>query len=117
MTADDRLDRLVNIDIGGRGAEKLYDATRAKLGVPLARAAAEKLAAVPESSLVLMTTGSVSRAWISAEICENDGPAGVAVVARALALGRRAIPGCWQRRRCCPQSARCCAPRVSASSP
>jgi D-glutamate cyclase len=92
MTTDDRLDRLVNIDIGGRGTDTLYDATRARLGVPLAREAAEKLAAVPEGGLVLMTTGSVSRAWISAEICENDGPAGVAVVARALALGRRIIP-------------------------
>lgn len=55
-------------------------------------AAAEKLAAVPPGSVVLMTTGSVSRAWISPKICENDGPAGAAVVARALALGRDVIP-------------------------
>jgi D-glutamate cyclase len=89
---DDRLDRLVSLDFGGRGIDGLYAAARAKVGQPLAQAAAEKLAAVPPGSIVLMTTGSVSRAWISAAICENDGPAGAAVVARALALGLDVIP-------------------------
>jgi D-glutamate cyclase len=89
---EERMDRLVNIDFGGRGIEGLYEAAREKIGKPLVLAAAEKLAAVPPGSVVLMTTGSVSRAWISARICENDGPAGAAVVARALTLGLDAIP-------------------------
>jgi hypothetical protein len=92
MTLGDRLDRLVNIDIGGRGIEYLYDAARARSGAALCTAAAGMLAAVPEGAVVLLTTGSVSRAWISAEIGENDGPAGLAAIARALSLARRAIP-------------------------
>ncbi len=92
MTLGDRLDRLVNIDIGGRGIEHLYEAARARIGTSLTMAAAAKLAAVPEGAVVLATTGSVSRAWISAEIGENDGPAGLAAICRALSLARRAIP-------------------------
>jgi hypothetical protein len=45
---------------------------------------------VPEGGRVLITTGSVSRTWVSSAIGENDGPPGSAVLARALAVGRRA---------------------------
>lgn len=89
---EERMDRLVNLDFGSRGIDGLYEAAREKIGKPLVLAAAEKLAAVPPGSTVLMTTGSVSRAWISAAICENDGPAGAAVVARALSQGLDVIP-------------------------
>jgi|SRR5579872_3403581 len=89
---DDRLDRLVNIDFGGRGIDGLYRAARERIGAPLALAAAERLANAPDGSTVLITTGSVSRAWISPTIGENDGPAGAAVIARALVLGKRMIP-------------------------
>jgi hypothetical protein len=87
---DDRLDLLVNIDLGGRGAEHLYQAARRRQKASLAGAAAEALAAVPVGGTVLVTTGSVSRAWISPRIGENDGPAGAAAIIRALALARRA---------------------------
>jgi hypothetical protein len=87
---DDRLDLLVNIDLGGRGAELLYQAARKRQKASLAGAAAEALAAVPVGDTVLVTTGSVSRAWISPRIGENDGPAGAAAIIRALALARRA---------------------------
>lgn len=88
--ADDRLDRLINLDIGNRGIEPLYAAARTQQGVPLVGAAAEALLAVPEGGTVILTTGSVSRAWISAAIGENDGPSGAAALARALVLARRA---------------------------
>ncbi len=87
---DERIDRLVNLDIGGRGVEHLYTAARKRQGGPLIGAAADKLAALAPGSTVLLTTGSVSRAWISAHIGENDGPAGTAIIARALSLARRA---------------------------
>lgn len=87
---DDRLDLLVNIDLGGRGAEHLYQAARKRQKASLAGAAADALAAVPVGGTVLVTTGSVSRAWISPRIGENDGPAGAAAIIRALALARRA---------------------------
>lgn len=90
---DNRLDRIVNIDFGGRGVEHLYEAALERQeGWSLVGRAAELLAAVPDKSTVLMTTGSVSRAWISPTIGENDGPAGAAVIARALALGKRVTP-------------------------
>ncbi|MGY8662579.1 glutamate cyclase domain-containing protein [Bradyrhizobium sp. UFLA05-109] len=86
---DDRLDRLVNLDLGGRGVEHLYEAARTRQGGSLCGAAAEALAAIPAGATVLMTTGSVSRAWISPTIGENDGPAGAAAIVRALALSKR----------------------------
>lgn len=86
---DERLDRLVTLDIGGRGVEHLYAAARARLGRPLVGAAADALMSVPDGATVFMTTGSVSRAWVSPDIGENDGPAGAAIVARALAIAKR----------------------------
>lgn len=85
---DDRLDRLVNIDVGNRGIEPLFHAARAQQGGSLVGAAAESLLRAPEGGTVLLTTGSVSRAWISAAIGENDGPSGAAALARALVLSR-----------------------------
>lgn len=41
---------------------------------------------------MLVTTGQASRAWISTDVAENDGPAGTAVLARALVLGLDVIP-------------------------
>ncbi len=87
---DDRLDRLVNIDIGNRGVEHLYQAARAQQQGSLVGAAADALLAVPEGGTVIVTTGSVSRAWISPEIGENDGPSGAAAIVRALGLSRHA---------------------------
>lgn len=86
---DERLDKLVSLDIGGRGVEHLYVAARERQGRPLVGAAADALLAVPDGATVFVTTGSVSRAWISPEIGENDGPAGAAVVVRALSLAKR----------------------------
>lgn len=87
---DDRLDRLVNIDVGQRGVEALAVAARARLGGSPVGAAADRLAALPTGGTVLMTSGSVTRSWISPAIGENDGPAGLAAVARALWLARKA---------------------------
>lgn len=87
---DDRLDRLVNLDIGNRGIEPLYDASRALAGGPLVGAAADRLLAVPDGGTVIVTTGSVSRAWLSPELGENDGPSGAAAIVRALWLARQA---------------------------
>lgn len=88
---DERLDRLVNLDLGGRGVEHLYAASRQVLGASPVGVAADCLAALKHEDVVLMTTGSVSRAWISPEIGENDGPAGLAAVVRAVSLSRRAL--------------------------
>lgn len=85
---DNRLDQLVNIDMGERGVEHLFDAARALQGESLVGAAADALMAVPEGGTVVLTTGSVSRAWITTDLGENDGPSGAAAIARALVLAR-----------------------------
>jgi len=89
---EERLDRLVNLDIGGRGSEQLYAAAREIVGKPLALAAARQLAVVRPGEVVLITTGFPALSWVSPRIGENDGPAGAAVVARALQRGFGAIP-------------------------
>ncbi len=86
---DERLDRLISLDIGGRGVEHLYAASRARQNGSLIGAAAHALNSVPDGSTVVLTTGSVSRAWISTSIGENDGPSGAAVIARALSIAKR----------------------------
>lgn len=86
---DARLDKLVSMDVGGRGVEHLFEAARARQGGSLVGAAADALLAVPDGATIFVTTGSVSRAWISPEIGENDGPAGAAAVIRALSLAKR----------------------------
>jgi hypothetical protein len=89
-TLDDRLDRLVNLDLGQRGVEHLHAAARSKLGRSLVGAAADLLDRIAPGDTVLMTSGSVTRSWISPYIGENDGPAGLAAIARALWLAKRA---------------------------
>ena len=88
---DQRLDRIITLDFGGRGVEHLYRAARERQKYPLTGAAADCLASIPSGSTVLITTGSVSRAWISPTIGENDGPAGAAAVVRALVIARKAV--------------------------
>ena len=87
---DDRLDRLVNLDLGNRGIEPLYEASRALAGRALCGAAADMLLTIPKGGTAIVTTGSVSRAWLSPELGENDGPSGAAALIRALWLARRA---------------------------
>jgi hypothetical protein len=87
---DDRLDRLINIDLGQRGVEHLYAAARGRLGSSLVGAAAGLLDRVTPGATVIMTSGSVTRSWLSPHIGENDGPAGLAAIARALSLAKHA---------------------------
>lgn len=87
---DNRLDQLVNIDMGERGVEHLFVAACEAQGGSLIGAAADVLMAVPEGGTVILTTGSVSRAWITPDLGENDGPSGAAAIARALVLERNA---------------------------
>lgn len=88
---DERLDQLVNLDMGERGIEPLFHAALEMQGGSLAGAAADALLAVPDNGRVLLTTGSVSRAWITSNLGENDGPSGAAAIARALVKARNAL--------------------------
>ena len=88
----DLIDRIVGLDMGQRGIGGLYAPARALCGEALCLAAARPLAGLKRGDHVVILTGSLTRAGISTAIAENDGPVGVAALARAISTGFNAIP-------------------------
>ena len=88
----DTVDRIVNLDIGKRGVDKLYAPARARCDEPLSAAAARSLTKLAAGDRVLLVTGSLTRPWVSMKIGETDGPVGTAALARTLSYGFNAIP-------------------------
>lgn len=88
----DQIDRVMTIDVAGRGIAELHAAAVAAAGGPLAWTAARRLAAIARGSVVLVTTGMATRPHVSPRVIENDGPAGAAVLSRVLSEGLEAIP-------------------------
>src|SRR5580704_17970690 len=88
----DTLDRIVNLDIGKRGVDKLYAPARARCDEPLSAAAARSLTDLAAGDRVVLVTGSLTRPWVSMKIGETDGPVGTAALARTLSYGFNAIP-------------------------
>ena len=86
------LDRIMNLDIGQRGVDKLYGPARARSTEPLCAAAARRLSGTRVGDCIVLITGSLTRPWVSMNIGETDGPVGVAALARALSYGFNAIP-------------------------
>jgi hypothetical protein len=92
--AGDLLDRLVTLDLKGRGAvDVLYRAARARAERSLTmRAAAALKARIREGGVAVLCTGFPVRPWISLSIGETDGPPGVAALARAISAGLNGVP-------------------------
>ena len=88
----DVIDRIMNLDFGNRGVDKLYAPARARTSEPLCAAAARLLMTTAAGDCVIIITGSLTRPWVSTRIGETDGPVGVAALARALSYGFNAIP-------------------------
>jgi len=88
----DLIDRITCLDMGQRGVAGLYAPARARNDEALCAAAARLLAGLSRGDTVVILTGSLTRANVSPEIAENDGPVGVAVLARAITHGFNAIP-------------------------
>ncbi len=88
----DLLDRIMNLDIGNRGVDKLYGPARARNTEALCLAAARHLGTLDAGDRVVLITGSLTRSWVSTSIGETDGPVGIAALARALSYGFNAIP-------------------------
>jgi hypothetical protein len=86
------VDRIVNLDIGKRGVDKLYAPARARCDEPLSAAAARSLTDLAAGDRVVLVTGSLTRPWVSMKIGETDGPVGTAALARTLSYGFNAIP-------------------------
>jgi len=92
VTIFERLDQLVNIDYNERKIDKLYLAARDIFGNSLSMLAAEMILGIPKDRFVFLSTGSVTRSWVSASIGETDGPSGTAILAKVIRLCRNAIP-------------------------
>jgi D-glutamate cyclase len=88
----DILDRIMNLDIGKRGVDRLYGPARARSQEALCAAAARSLTKLAPGDRVLLITGSLTRSWVSIKIGETDGPIGAAALARTLSYGFNAIP-------------------------
>lgn len=88
----DLIDRIVSLDMGQRGMAGLYEPARAMAGEPISAAAARPLSTLERGDTVIIITGSLTRAGVSSAIAENDGPVGVASLARAITHGFNAIP-------------------------
>ncbi len=86
------IDRIVSLDMGQRGMAGLYEPARAMAGEPISAAAARPLSTLERGDTVILITGSLTRAGVSSAIAENDGPVGVASLARAITHGFNAIP-------------------------
>ena len=86
------IDRIVCLDMGGRGIAGLYQPARALGEGAISGQAASRLADLQPGDTVAIVTGSLSRAGVAAHIAENDGPVGAAVLARTLSVGFNAIP-------------------------
>ena len=86
------IDRIAGLDMGQRGVGGLYKPARDLCGEPLCLAAARPLAGLARGDHVVILTGSLTRAGVSTAIAENDGPVGVAALARAISIGFNAIP-------------------------
>lgn len=86
------IDQVACLDIGGRGIRSLYAPARARGAGPLCFEAVRRLDGVRRGDHVFIITGSLSRAQVTPRIAENDGPLGAAALARALSIGRGAIP-------------------------
>lgn len=86
------IDRIVSLDMGQRGMTGLYDPARQIAGEPISAAAARPLSTLERGDTVIIITGSLTRAGVSSAIAENDGPVGVASLARAITHGFNAIP-------------------------
>lgn len=86
------LDQLVNIDYNKREINKLYSAARDVFGDSLSMRAAEMILGIPKDRFVFLSTGSVTRSWVSTLIGETDGPSGTAILAKVIRLCRNAIP-------------------------
>lgn len=88
----DLIDRIVCLDVGGRGVAGLFEPARALVRGSLADAVAQHLRNLQAGDHVFIVTGSLTRAGVSPAIAENDGPIGTAVLARTIGRAFNAIP-------------------------
>ena len=88
----DAIEKLINIDYNDRSIDRLYEAARKRSGKPIIEEIADEILAVAPGRYVLLTTGSITRTWVTPRIGESDGPLGTAVLAKRIREITAAIP-------------------------
>jgi len=87
-----KLDEVINIDYNNRGIHYLYDVNKELYDVPVMEKAVNLINKIEENKFIFLTTGSVTRSWVSTNIGETDGPLGTAVLAKKLREYKNVIP-------------------------
>lgn len=93
----DNIDRLMNVDIMGRGfVTRIYPVARARAGRPLIQDAGDRLLSLLQANrkrAVLICTGATTqRPGLADHVGEMDGPPGAIVLARFVAQAFSALP-------------------------
>lgn len=86
------IEQLVNIDYNNRAIDRLYTAARKLSDGPIIEKIANEILKIPEGRFVFLSTGSVTRTWVTPRIGETDGPLGTAVLAKRIREITGAIP-------------------------
>ncbi|WP_303150479.1 glutamate cyclase domain-containing protein [uncultured Cloacibacillus sp.] len=86
------IEQLINIDYNNRAVDHLYEAGRKLSDKPVIERIAEEILKVPAGRYVFLTTGSVTRTWVTPRIAETDGPLGTAALAKRIREITSAVP-------------------------
>ncbi len=82
----------MNIDYNDRAIDHLYRAARSLTKKPIIEEIADEILKIPAGRFIFLSTGSVTRTWVTPRIGETDGPLGTAVLAKRIREITHAIP-------------------------
>ncbi len=88
----DVIEKLINIDYNDRKVDHLYAALRPQYEKPIIESIADEICALQKGDYVFLSTGSITRTWVTPRIAETDGPLGTAVLAKRIRETTSAIP-------------------------
>lgn len=88
----DVIEKLINIDFNNRQIDHLYEAIRKQAKKSIIETIAEEICSISSGEYVFLSTGSITRTWVTPSIGETDGPLGTAVLAKRIREISSAIP-------------------------
>lgn len=97
-----KIENLINVDFNNRRVDTLYAAVCKLSDRPIIEQIAEKIGMLDSNDNVILTTGSVTRSWVTPRIGETDGPIGTAVLAKRIRELTGALPLIYTERSLVP---------------
>lgn len=88
----DVIEKLINIDFNNRKIDHLYEAVRQQSKKPIIETIAEEICSISAGEYVFLSTGSITRTWVTPRIGETDGSLSTAVLAKRIREISSAIP-------------------------